>query len=146
MLTGLALAFALAQALPVVVLKTEFIVFEQHDPEGTAVSTRRVPYRPDSSCFAWILRVEPAPRRVAVREVFTLPAAPKSWGVSAESTQVSNDRRRAETDLDDDIADGMIGNEWCVAEGDPLGRYRIEVFEGARLLHRFDFAVVAETA
>ena len=146
MLTGLALAFALAQALPIVVLEADFVAFDQREPEVTAVSTRRVPYRPDSSCFAWILRVEPASRRVALRELISLPSAPKSWGVSAESTRVSKDRRSAETDLDDDIADGVISNEWCVADGDPVGRYRIEVFEGPRLLHRFDFAVVAEIA
>jgi hypothetical protein len=147
MFANLAVALALAQAAPagIRVIGAEFYAFDEDAPEGTAVPTRIVPHRPESSCFAWVLRVAPADRPVRLREILILPAPTPSWDVGDAPTRVSPDRRRAETELVQDVSDGLASNEWCIADGDPVGPYRIEVYEDERLLHRFDFQVELET-
>ncbi|TFI57302.1 hypothetical protein E2493_15650 [Sphingomonas parva] len=143
MFTSLAIALALGQAAPqpLKVLEAEFYAFDADDPDR-AEATRIVPYVPETSCFGWEIRVPPADRTIRVREVLILPAPPRTWNTDESITTISTDRRRAETELEQDLSEGMLSNDWCIADGDPLGRHRIEVYEGRRLLRRFDFQVV----
>jgi len=131
---------------PLTVLDTDFIV-EIADENGDIIrhSSTRVPLVPDASCFRWQIKVAPALRVVPIVELFELPAAPGQWtGVEdmADSpTRTSDDGRIATTDIMAPLNKGLIEHGWCIAEGDPPGRYRITVSEGGRLLHRFQFTV-----
>jgi hypothetical protein len=107
--------------------------------------TATIPYRPDAICFEWVVFVAPEDRELAVREVLELPAAPASWGgAAAAGIRVEGDGRRAVSDFTDALGDGQIERRWCVAEGDPLGRYRIRVTSGTRELAEIAFEMVAE--
>ena len=132
---------------------THFLV---RDGADMPVESPRVPYRPGSSCYEWVIEVRPENRTLAVREVFELPGAARSWGgvdfdadaVAPENdalTVVNGDRSTGVTEFTDSLDDGVISHGWCVAEGDPTGAHRIRVFIGDRLLQEFRFSVVAES-
>ena len=133
-----------AEALPEVT-GTHFLAIDTREPSFNPVETTRIPYRPDTSCYNWVLTVAPEDRAIAVREVFELPASAEQWGQDPTGvTAVSRDRTRAVTEIEETLDDGVLTHGWCVAEGDPIGPHRIRVFVGDQLLHDFRFEVVAE--
>lgn len=155
LLTLIAIAIA-AQAsgksgLPTIT-DTHFLVA---DGPGQPVESTRVPYRPNSSCYTWVITVPPESRELAVREVFELPGSAPIWGSDPASgipeqddgsvTAVNRDRSTGVTEFSDSLEDGAITHGWCVAEGDPTGPHRIRVFVGDAMLHEFRFEVVAES-
>jgi hypothetical protein len=88
-----------------------------------------------------VIRVRPEERILHIREVLVLPAPSRTWEVGDARSAISADRRQAVTELRQDMSNGLLSNDWCIAEGDPIGPYRIEIHDGARLLHRFEFQV-----
>lgn len=131
---------------PLTVLSTDFIV-EIADENGDIIrhSSTQVPLVPEASCFRWQIKVAPALRVVPIVELFELPASPGQWtgaeDVADSPTRTSDNGRVATTDIMAPLNKGLIEHGWCIAEGDPPGRYRITVSEGGRLLHRFSFTV-----
>ena len=131
---------------PLVVLDTDFLV-EIADDNGDIIrhSSTEVPLVPDASCFRWQIKVAPVLRVVPIVELFELPAPPGQWvgaeDVADSPTRTSDNGRIATTDIIAPLNRGLIEHGWCIAEGDPPGRYRITVSEGGRLLHRFQFTV-----
>ncbi len=149
LLAAAAPAFAAAaegEAASLVVLDTDFIV-EIADENGDIIrhSSTTVPLVPDSSCFRWQIKVAPAMRVVPIVELFELPSPPGQWtgveDMTESPTRTSADGRVATTDIMAPLNKGLIEHGWCIAEGDPAGRYRITVSENGRLLHRFQFTV-----
>lgn len=115
------------------------------DGPATSQRTNIIPHRL-GSCYSWILRVDRQERSIVVREQFDLPAPATRWGPSAGvRTEVAGDKASATSDIPESLDDGILTNGWCVAEGDPVGKYVITVeAEGVRL-HRFEFVVVEES-
>ena len=73
-----------------------------------------------------------------------LPKAPVLWSGENEEYsphRFSADRTTAIAEAFAPLDDGWIGNDWCIAEGDPLGPHSIEVFTEERLARRFEFEV-----
>ncbi len=134
-------------AAPVRVTGT-MLVHESVSPNGSLVEVRtsRIPYIVGSSCYRWTIRFKASAGQRTFTEKFTLPGSATNWGGNEGKgnvqTKVSPDRAAARTPVFVNLADGMATNGWCVAEGDPAGRYKIEVYDAKRLLHRFDFDVV----
>lgn len=134
------------------VTDTHFLV---DDGSGQPVDSTRVPYRPRTSCYSWVIAVPAERRELAVREVFELPDSAPTWGSDSDLgvveqddgsvTAVNRDRSTGVTEFRDSLEDGLIVHGWCVAEGDPTGPHRIRVFVGDTLLHEFRFEVVAES-
>ena len=141
--TALALLSVAAPAAAApTVLGRDFLVDDATAPDRPPVSTTRVPYQPGRACYAWTIRVRPEQRLVAIREEFVLPAPAREWNSDADGTfTVAPDRRSAVSTLAEGLDDGLLTNGWCVADGDPLGAYRIRVYDGETLLGQFDFAV-----
>lgn len=104
-----------------------------------------VPLIADRACYQWRIRLELGDKLVSTTEVFTLPAVPKQWGGidgnEYSSSKISSDRKVSETTLFYKPKEGWISHGWCVAEGDPTGRYSIKVLIGDRLIHEFEFRV-----
>jgi hypothetical protein len=124
------------------VLETHFLGTNQ---QGEMVETTNIRHRPGSSCYTWVILVEPESRELAVREVFELPDSAQNWNSGpSEVTVVNRERSGAVTEFSDSLDDGLITHGWCVAEGDPIGRHRIRVFVGDRLLHEFRFNIVTD--
>jgi hypothetical protein len=148
-LSVLAVVVALAQAAPPptpVAIKVIEASFVQQDLGGgtyRVFPTTRIKYDPGKSCYSWLLRVEPQNAEVAITERFTLPAPATHWG--NPDSNVSVDRSEASTELNESLDDGVLTNGWCVVEGDPIGKYVIDVFHGGRRLHRFTFEVTEQT-
>lgn len=107
--------------------------------------TARVPYRPDRICWEWVVFAAPEARTLDVRETVVLPLAPTTWGdAPAQGTIVDREGRRAITRFEDSLEDGQISRRWCVAEGDPLGVYRVRVQWGDRELADIEFEMVPD--
>ena len=119
-----------------------FSIDLRSEPPGIAEATR-IPLRAETSCFGWLVQVAPRKGEVRVREELRLPTASPSWPAEGE-IRVHDDRAGATKTFSDDLSDGMISSEWCIAAGDPIGRHHIQVFVGDQLLRRFDFEVVPD--
>ncbi len=142
---ALSVAGQAADRAPVVV-GAHFFAFDQRNFPSGVVETNRIPHRPETSCYHWVIAVEPEDRTLAIRELFELPASAEHWDrPPGEATIVGADGSNAVTEFQDSLDDGAISHGWCVAEGDPTGPHRIRVFAGERLLHEFRFEVVGET-
>ncbi|WP_269585577.1 hypothetical protein [Roseibium sp. Sym1] len=82
---------------------------------------------------------------VGFREVFSLPAAPKTWSGENDpyaANAITKDRTTSITERFETPQNGTIGNEWCVVEGDPLGKYRMEIHVAEEYLGTLDFELV----
>ena len=142
MFIALAAAQADVKAGPPKIMDAHFLVT---DGQSAPIETTNVPYRPNASCYTWVLSVAPENRNLSVREVFQLPASARTWGDDPTGiTAVNNDRSTAVTEFIDSLGDGLISHGWCVIEGDPAGPHRIRVFAGDVLLHEFRFNVVEQ--
>jgi hypothetical protein len=134
-----------AEAAPLRVTGAHFFAIDTRGAEPAVTESRVIPHRPQTSCFAWLLQVEPREGTVNVREELRLPARAPNWGQAPEMT-VHADGAGATFQLTDDIADGEVMNQWCLSPGDPTGAHSIRVFQGDRLLHQFDFSVEPEAS
>lgn len=143
----LALAPLLAAAPParIEVTGTRFLAQRASEAGLETVESNRIAHAPGESCYRWEIDHKPRPGVRALRERLTLPAPAISWGGvdgnPESASKVAKNRDLADTELILPLTTGTIGNGWCVAEGDPRGRYSIEVFDGRRRLKRFDFRV-----
>ena len=137
----LALTVQDAQAADVRVTGTQFFAIDTRGDPPDVVESSTIPYRPETSCFGWVISVEPAKGEVSLREELRLPAPARSWG-TAEGITVHPDRAGATSRLTEDLDDGILSNEWCLSEGDPTGAHQISVYHGDRLLHRFEFTML----
>ena len=69
-----------------------------------------------------------------------MPEKPKSWGDRDDMTQL-HDNRISITKKVLEVDRGVITSMWCVAEGDPTGNYKIEVYISGVLAESFNFMV-----
>ena len=77
--------------------------------------------------YGWRVKYHTKKRYVRTKEVLTLPSAPKTWGISAQ-TALSGDRRVATTKATARTQRGQwVYNTWWFTEGDPKGQYNISV-------------------
>jgi hypothetical protein len=125
------------------VREAQFLAIDTRNEPPAIVPSRRIPYRPETSCFAWLLEVAPQQARVTLREELRLPQASPNWG-TAEGTTVHQDRAGATSRIEADLSEGIVANEWCVSEGDPVGAHSIRIYQGDRLLRTFEFEVVPD--
>lgn len=137
---------ALAQpALAQSVLESDFTISVPRAPGQPDVveSSTLVPLL-DGTCYTWRLRLGKTKGAVEITEIYTLPAAPQSWGLGEDSgIVVSKDKLTATSPLSLVPLEGWIENGWCVSDGDPEGDYSFDIMAGDELLHRFEFEVKA---
>nr|WP_295891720.1 hypothetical protein [uncultured Devosia sp.] len=135
------LALVLVQpALAQTVLETDFTISVPNGSGDPVVeSTTLVPLL-EGTCYDWHLRLGKVKGEVEITEIYTLPAAPETWGLSEGSTiVVADDQLSATSTLSLTPSDGWIASGWCVSKGDPEGDYSFEIMAGDKLLHRFEF-------
>lgn len=102
------------------------------DGKWVARETDRVPLRPRDACYGWRLHVSAnAPRELAWRDEFTLPAKP------GQSSSLLVTKKEGSQN-------GWIGNTWCVTKGDPAGTHVIRVYIQDSLRREFPFFVVSQ--
>lgn len=140
---ALGMALALVQpALAQTVLETDFTIsVPQGSGEPLVESTTLVPLLEDT-CYHWHIRLGKTKGAVEVTEIYTLPAAPDSWGFDDNNpVTLSDDERTATSTMSLTPDDGWIGHGWCITEGDPAGDYSFEIKAGDKVLATFDFAL-----
>lgn len=107
--------------------------------------SNRVPLIPNRACYGWRIRLSGVEGIVRFREIFSLPTQPEYWGGEGNEfspNKITKDRRTSVTEKFATPDEGWIGNSWCVAEGDPVGRYWMEVSINNVFVERFEFDVV----
>jgi hypothetical protein len=133
------------------VAETAFEVYRTENGQEVSESTTTVPLRTDNqTCWNWFIRFSETTGDVTFKERLIMPEAPESWGdvddipegqigklVLEDGGKVGITTRQATLD------DGWIGHGWCILPGDPVGAHQIEVTVEGKLVHRFDFNVIA---
>ncbi|MEO8558764.1 MAG: hypothetical protein ABI439_06850 [Rhodospirillales bacterium] len=110
---------------------------EDKDPD--VYRTNVVPLWPDKICFGWTMAIEGRDRKVDLTEVLTLSSPSTSWSHGPETVVENGDK--ATTKIKIDVVDNRIARSWCVAEGDPPGQYRYNIFIDGQ--HRAEFIYCA---
>jgi len=99
-----------------------------------------VPLIPDNTCYLWDIQLDTEMESVQVKEVFILPSKPKTWG-DEEGMNLQHDNKVSVRQKVIKLEKGTISSRWCVAEGDPTGNHKIDVFVNGVLAKSFSFVV-----
>jgi hypothetical protein len=131
---------------PIPIISSKFLVGIRNskDEEIAWAESDFVPLIPDKSCYSWEIQLDTELISVPTKEILILPETPKMWGreEGAEGGQtLHHDNKISIVDKDIKVVDGIIDSSWCVAEGDPIGDYRIEVYIKGVLAESFSFVV-----
>ena len=99
-----------------------------------------VPLIPENICYRWDIQLDTEMESVQVKEVFILPSKPKTWG-DEEGMNLQHDNKVSVKQKVIKLENGTISSGWCVAEGDPTGNHKIDVFVNGVLVKSFSFVV-----
>jgi hypothetical protein len=117
------------------------------DGSESFVEADRVPLVPGQR-YGWLLGVQTTRETVAVTEVFSLPSAPTVWATREGNKliplgdSVSADRRTNTSVLHLKPENAALSHlAWAVAEGDPVGTYRMDLRIDGRIVATFTFEV-----
>jgi hypothetical protein len=139
-------------ALAFEVAETTFAVYHTENGQEVSETTTIVPLRTDNeTCWNWFIRSAETTGDLTFTERLVMPEAPESWGdvdnipegqigkiVLEEGGKVGITTRKTAPD-----GDGWFGHGWCILPGDPVGPHYVEVTIDGKLVHRFDFEVIA---
>lgn len=131
------------QTIPGVEIDRAQFIVSTKGPDGKWASreTDRVPLRPEGACYRWRLHFSKnAVGELAWAEEFELPAKPEIWQ-HPDRFELNKDRTVAVTKKQETPKDGWISHGWCVAKGDPPGKYVIKVYVQDRMARSFEFVV-----
>ena len=124
----------------------EFLV-SLHDREGNQTmiyQSNLVPLIPNRVCYGWRIRLASDKGLIKFKEIFSLPTEPEFWGGENDEfspNAIAKDRKTSVTERFAYVKDGWISHSWCVAKGDPEGKYTMEVYIEGEFAKRFDFEV-----
>ena len=99
-----------------------------------------VPLIPENTCYGWDILLDTERESVQLKEVFILPSKPKTWG-DEEGMSLQHGNRVSVYQKEVKVENGTISSQWCVAEGDPTGNHKIDVFVNGVLAKSFSFVV-----
>jgi hypothetical protein len=88
--------------------------------------------------YGWRLHLTGSKANVRVKQVLTLPATPQTWGQN-NAVRLSGDKRAATFERQMQLKDGWIAEFIRVADGDPEGKHKLEVFIEGQLAQTFEF-------
>ena len=101
---------------------------------------RQIPNAVGTTCYGWRLRWTPFDGQMTVEERLLLPAAAPNWGADGD-VSVAADRASSIKRVTVPGNSIYAANSWCVAQGDPPGRYRLELWHAGRKIARRTFVV-----
>jgi hypothetical protein len=113
---------------------------DEGQPALRVAAGQAIPYRPGTSCYRWHMTFERFDGTANIVELLTLPGPAPQWN-SSQDTAVSKDRTSGRTRLAIDGSSGEAGHTWCVAEGDPVGTYRYDLFQTGEKIGSLIFRV-----
>ena len=125
-----------------------FVVLKDKDGKPQAFLSTQVPFDKENSCFGWQVKLSVITGTVNLREQLNFPSKPRGgWPVVTDGFRrvtPSPDQKSATTEMKLKIKDGWVRNIWCLAEGERLGAYSIEVFLNGKFIKTFNFNVLAD--
>jgi hypothetical protein len=131
---------------PIPIISSKFYVGIRNskDEEIAWTESDFVPLIPDKSCYSWEIELDTELISVPTKEILILPETPKMWGweegVEGKQT-LHHDNKISVIEENIKVEDGIIESMWCVAEGDPIGNYKIEIYIKGVLVKSFSFIV-----
>ncbi|MFN6540357.1 MAG: hypothetical protein RM021_028960 [Nostoc sp. EkiNYC01] len=106
------------------------------------VETTKVPLQ-EGNAYGWRIKLKDYQGEVKWREVLRLPKPPEAWATdNGENFSISADGTTSVTRRTQAAPNGVIENFWTIAPGDPVGKYKIEVYIDDRLINTFEFEVI----
>lgn len=127
------------------IMRAEFGIFSGLGSAAAFLNPVRVVMR-DEQPIGWVLALQTQKTDVRWREVFSMPAPPKRWGLEPNSTDVrptviSADRRTVTTERRTAPVAGTIHRWWKLEASDPAGLYTIRIYVEDVLAATFEFEV-----
>jgi hypothetical protein len=125
--------------------KSQFLVVSR-DKQGNqkVIQSNRVPLNSEGVCYGWRVKLSGVSETVNLREILTLPRKPLAWpqvNDGSRTLTVSADGKSITTRRVLPLENGWAINLWCVAEGDPIGSYSIDVHINGKFIKKFNFEV-----
>ena len=99
-----------------------------------------VPLIPKNTCYEWDIQLDTEMESVQLKEVLILPSKPKTWG-DEEGMELQHDNKVSVKQKVVKLESRTISGGWCVADGDPTGNHKIDVFVNGVLAKSFSFVV-----
>ena len=131
---------------PIPILESSFYVGIRNskDEELVWTESKFVQLISENSCYRWEIELDTYLISVPPKEIFIMLETPKVWSsdecVEGKQT-LHHDNKISVIEKDIKVEDGIIESMWCVAEGDPAGNYKIEVYIKGVLAESFSFVV-----
>jgi hypothetical protein len=131
---------------PIPIIKSSFYVGIRNskDEEFVWTESKFVPSIPDNTCYKWEIILDTELPSIPISEIFIMPETPKVWSSDegAEGKQtLHHDNKISVVEEYIKVEGGIIESTWCVAEGDPIGNHKIEVYIKGVLAESFSFVV-----
>jgi hypothetical protein len=131
---------------PIPIISSKFYVGirSSKDKEFVWTESNLVPSIPDNSCYSWEIELDTYLASIPIKEIFILPERPKAWNYKEDSEgeqTLQYDNKVSIIEKISEVKNRIIANTWCVAEGDPTGNYKIEVYIKGVLAESFSFMV-----
>ncbi|MFZ2967787.1 MAG: hypothetical protein WA080_01885 [Sulfuricurvum sp.] len=121
-------------------VRAEFGIYQMTQKGEHFIPTKTVPLI-EGQNYGWRIFLKTKAPLVHVREAFTLPTPPVTWGELSADQTISEDKRISTVEHDVAPYQGVIFNGWSVAKGDPSGHHTIRVIINHRYETVFEFEV-----
>lgn len=128
---------------PIPIISSKFYVGTRHskDEEFVWTESNFVQLTPDNSCYSWEIELDTYLVAIPTKEILILPETPKVWSANEGEQTLYHDNKISVLEGNIKVEDRIITSTWCVAEGDPAGNYKLEVYIKGVLLETFSFVV-----
>lgn len=125
------------------VLRSELVLIENPYSDNPVFKRTRVVPRVVGQVYAWMMELSPKVGKVWLKEEMTLPKPPNTWGdiPKGMTRRISANGLTVVIEGYVDVDDGMIGQTWEIADGDPIGSYVLRLTVNKEPPEVFEFQV-----
>jgi hypothetical protein len=128
---------------PIPIISSKFYVGIRNSKDEELVWTESnfVQLTPDNSCYSWEIELDTELISIPTKEILILPNTPKFWSSNEGEQTLHHDNKISVLEGNIKVEDRIIASTWCVAGGDPVGNYKLQVYIKGVLLETFSFVV-----
>ena len=128
---------------PIPIISSKFLVGIRNskDEEIAWTESDFVPLIPGKSCYRWEIELDTYLVSIPTKEIFILPETPKVWSADEGEQTLHHDNKISVLEGNIKVENRIIAHTWCIAEGDPAGNYKLEVYIKGVLIETFSFVV-----
>jgi hypothetical protein len=128
---------------PIPIISSKFFVGIRNskDEEFVWTESNFVQLTPDNSCYSWEIELDTELISIPTKEILILPNTPKVWNSKEGEQTLHHDNKISVLEGNIKVENRIIAHTWCIAEGDPAGSYKLEIYIKGVLLETFSFVV-----